>query len=116
MIKLTVDISDIKGTWYVTKSTSQNWNGIVLVLSDRQSCSWTQRDGDYYSSVYELTPEKINKIDSLGIKKIRISNGTSYRDKTFEYNSLGKFLGKCYKNILKRLESPLKKKGLFDDF
>lgn len=35
MIKLTVDISDIKGTWYVTKSTSQNWNGIVLVLSDR---------------------------------------------------------------------------------
>lgn len=73
-------------------------------------------DVDYYSSVYELTPEKINKIDSLGIKKIRISNGTSYRDKTFEYNSLGKFLGKCYKNILKRLESPLKKKGLFDDF
>lgn len=73
-------------------------------------------DVDYYSSVYELTPENINKIDSLGIKKIRISNGTSYKDKTFEYNSLGKFLGKCYKNILKRLENPLKKKGLFDDF
>lgn len=89
---------------------------LFLVLSDKQSCSWTQWDGDYYFSVYELTPEKINKIDSLGIKKIRISNGTSYRDKTFEYNSLGKFLGKCYKNILKRLESPLKKKGLFNDF
>ena len=73
-------------------------------------------DVDYYSSVYELTSENINKIDSLGIKKIRFSNGTSYKDKTFEYNSLGKFLGKCYKNILKRLENPLKKKGLFDDF
>lgn len=36
---LTIDISDIKGTWYVTKSTSQNWDGIVLVLNDRQSCS-----------------------------------------------------------------------------
>lgn len=33
---LTIDISDIKGTWYVTKSTSQNWDGIVLVLNDRQ--------------------------------------------------------------------------------
>ncbi len=28
---------------------------------------------DYYSSVYKLTLEKMNKIDSLGIKKIRIS-------------------------------------------
>ena len=49
---LTVDISDIKGTWYVTNSNSQNWNGIVLVLNDRQSCSWTQRDGEYVGPYY----------------------------------------------------------------
>lgn len=55
---LTVELSDIKGTWYVTKSTSQNWNGIVLVLSDRQSCSWTQREGDYVGPYYFL--ENVN--------------------------------------------------------
>ena len=51
---LTIDISDIKGTWYVTKSTSQNWDGIVLVLNDRQSCSWTHRDGEYVGPYYFL--------------------------------------------------------------
>lgn len=49
---LTIDFSDIKGTWYVTKSTSQNWDGIVLVLNDRQSCSWTQQDGEYVGPYY----------------------------------------------------------------
>lgn len=51
---LTIDFSDIKGTWYVTKSTSQNWDGIVLVLNDRQSCSWTQQDGEYVGPYYFL--------------------------------------------------------------
>ena len=55
---LTIDISDIKGTWYVTKSTSQNWDGIVLVLNDRQSCSWTHRDGEYVGPYYFL--ENVN--------------------------------------------------------
>ena len=55
---LTIDISDIKGTWFVTKSTSQNWDGIVLVLNDRQSCSWTHRDGEYVGPYYFL--ENVN--------------------------------------------------------
>ena len=51
---LNVELSYIKGTWYVTKSTSQNWNGVVLVLNDRQSCSWSQRDGEYKGPYYFL--------------------------------------------------------------
>lgn len=74
------------------------------------------RDVDYYSSIYDITPEEIDKIEEHGIKKIRISNGTSYRDKEFHGNSLGKYLVKCRKKIRERLDNPLKRKGLFDDF
>lgn len=74
------------------------------------------REVDYYSSIYELSPEKIDKIAEYGIKKIRISTGTKYCDKEFSGNPLGKFLVKCRKIIQERLDAPLKKKSLFDDF
>ena len=74
------------------------------------------RDVDYYSSIYELSPEKIDKIAEYGIKKIRISTGTKFRDKEFSGNPLGKFLVKCRKKIQERLDNPLEKKSLFDDF
>lgn len=74
------------------------------------------RDVDYYSSIYELSPEKIDKIAEHGIKKIRISTGTTFRDKEFSGNPLGKFLVKCRKKIQERLDNPQRKKNLFDDF
>ena len=74
------------------------------------------RSVEYYSSIYELTPEKIDKIAEYGIKKIRISTGTEYRDKEFSGNPLGKFLVKCRKSIQERLDESQKKKGLFEDF
>lgn len=71
---------------------------------------------DYYSSIYDLKPSDLDKIEEYGIKKIRISSGTAYRDKEFSNNTLGKFLKKCRKKIQERLDNPLRKKGLFDDF
>lgn len=74
------------------------------------------RDIDYYTSVYELTPEMMDKIAEFGIKKIRISTGEKYRDEVFRGNPLGKFIVKCRKNIQERLDNPPKKKNLYDDF
>lgn len=74
------------------------------------------KEVDYYSSIYELKPSDLDKIEEYGIKKIRISSGTSYRDKEFSSNTLGKFLKKCRRKIQERLDNPLEKKGLFDDF
>lgn len=71
---------------------------------------------DYYTSIYELTPEKIDKIEKFGIKKIRISTGEKYRDRTIHRNLLGKFVVRCRKKIQERLDNPPKKKTLFDDF
>lgn len=79
---LTVDISDIKGTWYVTKSTSQNWEGIVWVLNDRQSCSWTQRDGEYVGPYYffenvndQTLKEQCGLLDIEAVSATRIHIG-----------------------------------------
>lgn len=71
---------------------------------------------EYYSSVYELSETDMDKIDTHGIKKIRISNGAEIRDKTYTNNPLGKFLMRCRKNIKKRLENPLTPTNLFDGF
>lgn len=76
-------------------------------------------DVNYYYSVYELTPEEIEYMGKYGIKKIRIANGEKVWDKDFRFDSLGAYLSRSYKKILKQLETPIKKdkkKSLFDGF
>lgn len=77
------------------------------------------KDVNYYYSVYVLTPEEIEYMGKYGIKKIRIANGTNTWDKDFKFDSLGAYLSRGYKKILKQLETPIKKdkkKNLFDGF
>lgn len=77
------------------------------------------KDVNYYYSVYELTPEEIEYMGKYGIKKIRIANGEKVWDKDFRFDSLGAYLSRGYKKILKQLETPIKKdkkKSLFDGF
>lgn len=77
------------------------------------------KDMNYYYSVYELTPEEIEYMGKYGIKKIRIANGEKVWDKDFRFDSLGAYLSRSYKKILKQLETPIKKdkkKSLFDGF
>lgn len=77
------------------------------------------KDVNYYYSVYELTPEEIEYMGKYGIKKIRIANGEKVWDKDFRFDSLGAYLSRSYKNILKQLETPIKKdkkKNVFDGF
>lgn len=78
----------------------------------------TPRDSaEYYSSIYDISPEIIDKIKKYGISKIRISSGTQYYDQEFSSeNRLGNFLVRCRNNIQKRLNKTQKKKGVFDDF
>lgn len=77
---------------------------------------YPSKEKEYYSSIYDLTPEKLDKIAEFGIKKIRISTGVKYRDEVFRGNPLGKFIVRCRKNIQERLDNPPKKKNLYDDF
>ena len=64
-------------------------------------------------------PEEIEYMGKYGIKKIRIANGEKVWDKDFRFDSLGAYLSRSYKKILKQLETPIKKdkkKSLFDGF
>ena len=74
------------------------------------------KEADYYSSVYGLSTDDLDKIENHKIVKIRFSDGTDFRDKEFESNSLGKFLRKCHKNIQKRIDNSLKEKSIHDGF
>lgn len=77
------------------------------------------KDVNYYYSVYELTPEEIEYMGKYGIKKIRIANGEKVWDKEFRFDSLGAYLSRSYKKILKQLETSIKKdkkKNVFDGF
>ena len=77
------------------------------------------KDVNYYYSVYELTPEEIEYMGKYGIKKIRIADGEKVWDKDFKFDSLGAYLSRGYKKILKQLETPIKKdkkKNIFDGF
>ena len=73
----------------------------------------------YYSSVYVISPADLIRIETHGIEKIRIGNSIQFVDKEWSNNSLGKYLTKCRKKILERLEKSNKSKesrSFYDDF
>ncbi len=74
----------------------------------------------YYSSVYVISPADLIRIETHGIEKIRIGNSIQFVDKEWSNNSLGKYLTKCRKKILERLEKSKKKskesRSFYDDF
>ena len=97
------------------------WNEAILRLNvnNIKVDTETSKDVNYYYSVYELTPEEIEYMGKYGIKKIRIANGEKVWDKDFRFDSLGAYLSRSYKKILKQLETPIKKdkkKNVFDGF
>lgn len=73
-------------------------------------------DADYYTSLYLISYNDLDRIAENGITKIRFSDGTNYFDKEFSNNSLGKYLKKGRKNIQERLLNSIQKGGLYDDF
>ncbi|MBR5170433.1 MAG: hypothetical protein IKW85_07685 [Muribaculaceae bacterium] len=74
----------------------------------------------YYSSVYVISPADLTRIETYGIEKIRIGNSIQFVDKKWSNNSLGKYLTKCRKKILERLEKSQNKnkesRSFYDDF
>lgn len=73
------------------------------------------RTADYYSAIFALSEEQFCKIEELGIIKIRISSRSSYNEKSWGKDKLGKFISKCRKLMVERF-STTSVKQIYDDF
>lgn len=49
---LTVELSDIKGTWSAVSSTDTDYNGIKLILDDKNQCTWTDKNNNGFVGPY----------------------------------------------------------------
>lgn len=49
----------------------------------------------YYSSIYEISIDDLQKISSHGIFKMRITGGSSYRERIWKRDKIGRFLSNC---------------------
>ena len=73
-------------------------------------------EAEYFSAIFELTPNIINKIEEHGIIKLRISTGTEFLDREYIKNQLGSYLEKCRSVILKKMKNSSINKDILDDF
>ncbi len=71
---------------------------------------------EYYSSVYEISEQELQKISDYGIKKLRITDGLSYREKNWRRDKLGKFISKSRDLLIHRLENYDIRKNIYDNF
>lgn len=69
----------------------------------------------YYSSIYDISLEQLLKIRSFGILKMRITGGSSYREKIWRRDKLGKFLDRC-KYVIDVEKSSHVTKGIWEGF
>ncbi|WP_162944924.1 hypothetical protein [Flavisolibacter nicotianae] len=61
---------------------------------------------DYYSSIYSLNQEELNKIENNGVYKIRIEFANTYNEKSWEDDKLGKFIRSAHEALELQLQQP----------
>ena len=71
--------------------------------------------GMYYTALFDFSEEQFQMIEEYGIEKIRISSRSSYNEKTWKKDKLGKFIKKCREKISKKLRNT-RVKSIYDDF
>lgn len=72
---------------------------------------------DYYSSIYSLNPELLDKIEQYGIFKIRIQFGNTYKEQSWNSDKLGKYIKNSHELIELQLQkSPATPKSIEDNF
>ena len=78
--------------------------------------STPSREQDYYSSVF--TPEEMDKIQTIGVKKMRISSNAyhEYRENSVGVQRLGGYIKSARRAIERRMSKPLKKSIILDNF
>ena len=79
-------------------------SNIIIPVSDK-----------YYSSIYKISLDDMQKIKNHGILKMRITGGSSYREKIWKKDKLGRFLTNC-KHVIDVEISRHVTKNIWDGF
>ncbi len=69
----------------------------------------------YYSSIYDISESELKKIEEFGIIKMRITGGSSYREKEWNKDKIGKFLGRS-KHVIEEEMRRHVTKDIWEDF
>jgi hypothetical protein len=64
----------------------------------------TTQKVDYYSSIYSLDQESLNKIEKNGILKVRIQYGNTYKERSWNRDRLGKHIKYSHEQIELQLQ------------
>lgn len=79
------------------------------------ACSTPARKAEYYTALFELSEEQLKYIEEYGIMKVRISSRSSYNEKEWKKDKLGKFLAKSW-HLMDNKYATTKVKSMWDDF
>lgn len=72
---------------------------------------------DYYTSIYLLPSDVLNKIETYGINKIRIQFGTTYKEQSWTRDRIGKYIKSSHELLEKQLLTTAKNsKSIEQDF
>lgn len=70
------------------------------------------RELDYYTSYYSIDDELLAKIGKHGISKISIASGTTFKEKSWCRNKLGKYIKKSHKKLEEQMLKPIEPTNL----
>ena len=73
------------------------------------------REAEYYSAIFAPTELQWSNIEQYGIIKIRISSRSSYNEKVWKKDKLGKFIAKSRAKIAERLNTT-SVNSIYNDF
>ena len=73
------------------------------------------REAEYYSAIFAPTELQWSNIEQYGIIKIRISSRSSYNEKVWKKDKLGKFIAKSRAKIAERLNTT-RVNSIYNDF
>lgn len=113
------------GNGETVKLVSENVNvGIIdwpsyspIIGDSKPSGLISTQKTDYYSSIYLLQKDVLNKIELFGINKIRIQYFNSYKEQNWKKDKLGKHIRKSHELIESQLEiTPSQRNSIEDDF
>ena len=85
-----------------------DWPKYVPIIGGSYTGISTTQKVDYYSTLFDIDIEVLNKIEHHGINKMRIEFFSTFYEQSWRTNKLGKYITKSRKKLDEQLKKPYK--------